>query len=396
MFAVILCLGAMPVFAEESTDIVALQKAKTLEALGLLPDAVTAEELCAREGITRDEMASVMVKMSGIDNSAAADTTVYFKDVEDGSQYAADIAAALQLGIINGNGDYTFCPDEFVSYEALAKMAVATLGYDTQAQLMGGFPTGYMQMASKIGLKSIATAVKEEAVSGGFAADFLYEMLDTDVSYVSGVGSDVVYTTTEGKTLLTENLKIYTAEGILTGNKNSDLYGTPTLDEGEVAINEVTYNYSGESSEMLGMSVKAYYKEERGVGIKDVICIEPSNDNKILIIDAEDASYLGGAFAYFDESDRKKTVSVDSGAAIVYNGRAITTAGFDMKKLVPEEGQIKLIDNGLGSGYNVIVVSAYTNVVVDTVDVYQGIIYDKYLATRNIVLGKDNYEILRC
>ncbi len=394
-FVLVLCMGISLAFAEEGeesivkVDSVALQKAETLKALGVLPASVTAEDFCLKEGVTRAEIASAMVKMSGVENSAAENTTVYFTDVDDESEYAADIAAALSMGIINGNGDYTFAPDEFITYEALVKMAVATLGYDTQAQLEGGFPLGYVQMAARIGLSNSVPGT----VNGSFVAEFLYSMLDIDVSYITAVGEEVIYTTTEGRTLLTENLKMYTTEGVVTGNKSTDLYGMPMLSDGQISIDSVTYNYAGVSMDFVGKSVKAYCREDDGKSNDDVVYIEVSDRNRVITVDAEDTSYSDGVFSYYDANDKKRTASMYEGAAIIYNGRAITDTSFDMSRLVPEEGVITLIDNRSAGNYNVVMVNAYTNVVVEAVDTYHMVIYDKYTSTRNIQLDGKDYEI---
>jgi len=393
LFVFILLMGVSPVFSESSLDNTALRKAETLKSLGILPASVTAEEFCTKESITRAEIVSAMVKMSGMSKTADENATVYFTDVDDESPYANDIKVALQMGIINGNGDHTFRPDENLTYEAMVKMAIVVLGYDTQAQLAGGFPTGYLQMASRLGLQNIGMEINKDSVTGNNVTAFLYSMLDTDISYVTGVGNSATYTTTEGKTLLTENMKIYTADGILTGDANTDLYDVPNIREGEISIDGVTYKYTGDIKGILGMRVKAYYSEERGSDEKEVVHIEVSDKNRILTVDAEDLSYADGKFSYYDENGKQKEANMYVGAAIVYNGRAVTSADFDMTRLAPTEGNVTLIDNRSAGNYNVVIVSSYTNTVVDSVDEYQELIYDKYLSERNVNLKDLDYEI---
>lgn len=233
-----------PAAAENSDN--SLGEAKVLEALGIISG--TAEEFVKKETITRQEAAELMVKMSGANEAQLNEKNpnVYFKDVDDKSEFAPYIKAALEMGIINGNGDYTFEPNKNVTYTELLKMAVVVLGYDTQAKLQGGYPSGYLQIASRIGLKLSSVS---EPIDGGLTAELLYSMLDAKYAYMSTVGDNITYSTDENKTLLTENLKVYKTEGILNGTKDTELYGKSSLTSGEILIDGTEYKYDGNASD---------------------------------------------------------------------------------------------------------------------------------------------------
>lgn len=382
-----------PAAAENSDN--SLGEAKVLEALGIISG--TAEEFVKKETITRQEAAELMVKMSGANEAQLNEKNpnVYFKDVDDKSEFAPYIKAALEMGIINGNGDYTFEPNKNVTYTELLKMAVVVLGYDTQAKLQGGYPSGYLQIASRIGLKLSSVS---EPIDGGLAAELLYSMLDAKYAYMSTVGDNITYSTDENKTLLTENLKVYKTEGILNGTKDTELYGKSSLTSGEILIDGTEYKYDGNASELLGKEIEAYYKDEKSDGEKRIIYIAETDRNRVITCDAEDISLSGMTFTYYDERDKKKTVNLSGGAAIIYNERAVTDTSFDFSKIVPSEGSVTLIDNNSDGTYEVVKVSSYIDVVVESADTHNYVIYDKYLTNRDVNL-KDgsktfDYEIL--
>jgi hypothetical protein len=379
-----------PASAKTSHDV--LGKAKILSALGIISES--AEDFVSKETITRQEAARLMVKMSGADESQlkSKNTSVYFKDVDDKSEFALYIKAALERGIINGNGDYIFEPNRDVTYNEFVKMAVVVLGYNVHARLDGGYPSGYLKVASKLKLKS---STAKEVIDGSIATELLYSMLDAECAYISGVvGDKVTYSTDENKTLLTEYLKVYRVEGIVNGNEKTELYGKSSVASGWIQIDGVQYKYDGNASEFLGKEVEAYYRDEESNGENSIIYIGETNRNDTIICDADDITLSGTTFTYYDEKDRQKTVKLTSGAAIIYNERAVTDTSFDLNRLIPSEGNVTFIDNNNDNKYEVIKVISYTDVVVESADAYNDLIYDKYMSERNLKLKNHDYEII--
>lgn len=386
--------GGFAVRAEEGADVTAeeettvelgadtIRKAGVLEALGIISSA---EEFAVKEGVTRREAAVAMVKLYGTDEAQLNESNpkVYFTDVDDSDEAAAYIKTASELGIISGNGDHTFSPDAYVTYAQLAKMAVTVLGYDVQAQLTGGYPTGYVAMASKRGL---AKAKADTVIDGEFAIAFLYSMLDAETAYITGIGEDVTYGTDTDRTLLTERLDTYTAKGVVTENSETGLYGESTVSDGEIALDGRVFVYDGDTDEILGKYVRLYYKQERGSELREVLYAEHSDNNRTLTIDADDASFSGSTFTYYNENDKQKEARLTAGAALLFNGRAISDTDFDMKRLVPDEGTIILTDNNNDGVYEVVNVRSYVNVIVDGVSTYDEVIRDKYVSERTVVL----------
>ena len=84
--------------------------------------------------------------------AAGSSAAVSFTDVASNHWAAGYINWAAGLGIVNGMGDGTFAPDAPVTYEQAVKMIVCALGYESLAVKRGGYPTGYMVIASSYGV----------------------------------------------------------------------------------------------------------------------------------------------------------------------------------------------------------------------------------------------------
>jgi large subunit ribosomal protein L29 len=76
-----------------------------------------------------------------------------FTDVSGMNDDAIFITLAKAMGIINGNGDNTFAPDDFLTYDQAVKMIVCIIGYGEQyAEEKGGYPAGYIAVADDFGI----------------------------------------------------------------------------------------------------------------------------------------------------------------------------------------------------------------------------------------------------
>lgn len=365
-------------------------EAEVLYGLGIISELP--ENFCKREGITRAELVRIMTAMSGMADSGLENSgSVYFTDVEDDNEYAQDINIALALGIISGNGDYSFSPDENASYPAMIRMGLSVLGYSAQAQFLGGFPNGYLKLAAKLRLlQSVGTS---ESVNGAAAAKFLYNMLDTEIAQVGADEDKVVYDSEDGKTLLTERLKMKYTEGVVTRTENVGLFGADETGADTIAIGDEEYHYTGDADRLLGCFVECYYKYDGGKSDFDIVFIRASEDNNILLLDADDIiKYSGGSYSYYNESGKAKNAVIYKGAAFVYNGASVDS-GFDMTRLVPDEGTVLLIDNNSDDKYDCVIVNSYVNIVVRQTNTYERRIYDAYKSERNITLEENNYRL---
>lgn len=99
--------------------------------------------------ITRGEMATVMCRSL---NLAPAPDCSRFADTA-GHWAAGYVETAAAYGIINGDGTGNFRPNDQVTYEQVVKMVVCGCqGGEDYALSLGGWPSGYLQAGSILGL----------------------------------------------------------------------------------------------------------------------------------------------------------------------------------------------------------------------------------------------------
>ena len=105
--------------------------------------------------ITRAEFAAVLCRAIGAEEAAKSATMINlncFTDVPSTYWAAGYINAAHYYSIINGVGDGFFMPEQAVTNEQVIKMLVSAWGYGDEAEELGGYPNGYMEIADKYGV----------------------------------------------------------------------------------------------------------------------------------------------------------------------------------------------------------------------------------------------------
>ena len=130
------------------------------------------------KNITRAEFATVITRALQLEQDVSANN---FTDVAPDHWAAGYIGAAVKAGIVNGMGDGTFAPDAYVTEEQVIKMIIAALGYNDEATEAGGYPSGYIKIASeKKMLTGIVISAKKEALRGRVAM-LLSNALEIDI-----------------------------------------------------------------------------------------------------------------------------------------------------------------------------------------------------------------------
>lgn len=105
-----------------------------------------------RSQVNRAEAAAIICRMLGMDSTAKPRCETSFSDVPSTHWASGYIAAACELGIVNGYGGGKFGPDDPVSYPQMVKMLLCAAGHAGEAEQAGGFPQGYISAASRLGI----------------------------------------------------------------------------------------------------------------------------------------------------------------------------------------------------------------------------------------------------
>ncbi len=155
---VLLLSVSISVFAESEKEMAA----KDLETYGIVGRNVLGD-LTIEGPVTRATMAKMLVMMQKI---TPEKTKTVFSDVPEDHWASGFVSMAVNLGFVNGIGDGTFLPDEFVTYEQAIKMVVCALGYGEDAERKGGYPYGYIMVGTSLGITQNGVSVSDSADRG--------------------------------------------------------------------------------------------------------------------------------------------------------------------------------------------------------------------------------------
>lgn len=148
--AILLCISTT-VFAYSDIDDFNVKKAvETLSSFKII-NGYEDGTFKPKNNITRAEFAKIITIAMRIENIIPIGEET-FEDVADDSWYRDYVYISKTVGIINGTSNTTFEPDANITYEQAVKMIVAALGYNQEAQESGGYPEGYIIVASNLGI----------------------------------------------------------------------------------------------------------------------------------------------------------------------------------------------------------------------------------------------------
>ena len=182
----------------------------------LIPNIAFAENAgnVENDTVTRAEFARIVVRSRGFEGIISPRLTEFF-DVPAEHWASGYIRVAAGLGVIQGNGDGNFRPDDAILVEEAIAMLMRALGWWQMAIANGGFLVGYFLCAERSGLTNGIDLIVGEYVT----PDLLYELINNslDIPLVEIVGRDLGHImdgtgNTSLKTLRTEfwdNLPVY-------------------------------------------------------------------------------------------------------------------------------------------------------------------------------------------
>lgn len=336
--------------------------------------------------LTRAEATALIMRVKGLAEAAdGAKGATAFSDVAADHWASGSINLAYQSGVVKGMGDGTFAPESEVLYEQFVKMLVAALGYEPQVETLGGYPTGYLVVASQKNITKGATGAAGTPVARSVAARLLYNALDVNMmkqtKFVKGEEEYAEAEDKENYTLLNKCLGFDKIEGKIdsvnfAATTDEDAQTTVTfaagfkynkLSKDDSADYEKTYNVGKtDAANYEKFYVVAYVGEDDATGKDTIYAISPkASKNNTLELDYEDLVSLtkdGSSYKLkYDDNGTDKTVTLDD-ASFYYNGvedatKAISflTAGDrpGHVTLVSSEGNTKTFDSAFVIEYGV-------------------------------------------
>lgn len=287
------------------------------------------------DSIKRSEFAKIAVTTLGMEKSAASYANVQvFDDVPTWHWANGYIAIAAQRGIFIGDGDGTYRPDDNVSYAEAMTVFTRILGYDKAAEEKGQWPNGHIAMGTQIGLS--------KNIGAAAAGSAITRKNSAKMNY-NALTINMMEQTGFGnnisyeitdKTILADTLKVTKISGQVTANSNTSLDGKGSVRENEIKIGNTVYKTSVSDTDSL-----------LGYNVTGYLRSDELADiNEIIYLLADKNTKELSVY-----SDNIASVS-ESGSKIVLKYR---TSGSDTTKAVNIATDSKLIYNGKSAEFDI-------------------------------------------
>lgn len=259
------------------------ESAELLGALGIMVGDDDGE-FRPNDTIIRSEFAKIAVHALGLEDVAETSKEASnFPDVVEGHWATGYINVAANQGIIVGDDVGTFRPDDKITYAEAVTILVRVLGHEPSALTKGAFPTGYLVVGNEIGITKGVSASAGAEINRGGVARMTYNALTIKLMERTGFGNDVSYEVVD-KTLLADKLNVQKSNGLVQANGHTSLTGNSSLKKNEVNIGGEVYKLGDTNADkLLGHHVTFYYQEDDNSSDKTLLVVR-TNEAKTDVI----------------------------------------------------------------------------------------------------------------
>ena len=415
ILCLILCLSMVltsfaAAFAAEEAQDAAMpydRAVSVLSALGIM-QGKSETDFGADDFLTRAEMSTVAVRFVGLDAAKTDSGESSYADVGEDHWGKSYINTATQLSMLQGNGDGSFSPEEETTAEQAIKILVCALGYEPMAEEKGGYPTGYLTVASQLGLlQGIDFAEGYSApIKRWKIAMLVYNALDVELMQVITYGDEPKWEITKDVTALSKYHKAEKKTGTVSAAYTATMDGAYT-ESGEVLIDDVSYDIELNIAKYIGYSIDFYCTIESEAKRSKILAFFPVEDRaqrtEISFDDVKEASITADgtvSISYYpSDSGKLKTVTLKD-AVYMYNGKiekfetdADAQAFLDAHQ---KQGQFVVLRGDGGDRSNVLFIENYNAYVISNINAeFSWISYNIYTADgiKRGVLDLSNKEI---
>lgn len=303
------------------------------------------------------------------DGSFLADETVPFNEF-------AKIIMRLSVGkntALEDNYD-AYQPRPTLVHEA-ATYLVGVLGYSNrERKYSGAHPS--MRVAAELGLFGKQVPAAEAQITTGELADMIAKALHVDLMQQTAYGNREAFETVRGETLLTERFESVELDGLLTGVKGVDIYGSNPPETNRAAIDRVEYRTNGENyNALLGRRVFGYARLSEYNDY--VICgLTEDDTNPSLTVAMADIEEISDRLVYQSAEGKSVRQSLSQVRHVVYNYSPSTREALN-SDLLDYDGTLTLSQSSSGTGYDVAVICAESSFRVQHVSAFNERIYLK-------------------
>lgn len=357
------------------------EAAEHLKRMGIV-DEVRDGTFDIEAPMTRADFCVLMVRELDLEKIVDGLQAYEFEDTK--SHPAKNYINLLRnLGIVKGDENNYFFPDDNITYIQAIKIVLDSLGYYSIAQEYGGYETGYIRAAHLTGLlEGMPELGAQEVPSCAVLAQLLYRALNTKLAKTDFSGN--VYISEE--TLLAGTLSGGENSGFVTANDVTDLYQEDgAVKSGYVRIStpeygeEIYYAGTTDAGQLLGYQVRFIYSYDTVKNEKVILSVEKDlRKNRTYHFDSRDIhSDTTRESLVIEDENGQKTYQIEAGASVIYNGKLIPYQEISGKDFQVENGTVTMNDSDGNGRYDVIFVTEYKSGLVSSVDPESNKIYFK-------------------
>lgn len=335
--------------------------------------------------ITRMEYTAVIVRLLGHESIVSGYKPSSFTDVSVDSWGSGYVSVASDFGLVDGNGDGTFSPENNVTFNQALKIMVSALGYKLMAEAKGGYPSGYLNVANTLGITK-GVNNRDTALTRGQIAKLISNSLEAEVAEQGAIKSNGDYSLYKSdKTLLSE-LDFYKKEGIVTA-----VYGANTsnydfeLEKNQIVIGNELLDTEIEDCSAFILRRVVYYGKENEDGNDTVYFIQQfSYGQDEIVIEAEniEEDFTNLSQIRYLKNKKWYTQKLPEEIVIVYNGKVVSTSDYSDELMKIKSGSITLIDADRNGSYEYAIVDEYENYMTEAVMLPK--IYDSFSKVLNL------------
>lgn len=300
--------------------------------------------------VTRADFATVIAKMLKANTAGYPRYGVSpYTDLDENSTAYSSICYLTEIGILQGDGNSTFRPDDPILVNEASKMIMCALGYQPACEVTnGGFPDGYTTFALRQGIYNNLSLSYTDSMTAMQMAQMVRNAMEAYLmdTLVYNSNGTVDVQVSDSKTLLSETYKMHNVIGFVESTYFSTLTDAEVDLENEVMIDGVCYQYADnlDMEALLGYEVNFYYMEDvSGYRRNYIAYAEPRGDkNREYTVDARRITQLtADSIVYLDDNDRERQFTLTADTYVSYNGKPYT--GLSDESMVITEGNVKLV-----------------------------------------------------
>lgn len=319
--------------------------------------------------IIRSEVTKMAVTALGMQDAAESSKGNHdYLDVSEDHWANGYISIATGLGLVEGDGDGNFRPNDKITYREAVTIMVRATGYEQSALQKGGYPSGYISVASENAMLNGVSGTSEKEISRGNVAILTNNALETKKMEQTGFGDRPSYSVVD-KTLLSDNLSAKKITGQIKAVGKMTLSGVSPVNDDSVMIGNEIYKSEYNANDLLGHNVIAYVQKDKYNEEHLILALSNKQTNTALDISPELFRSIetknGVDVITYYEGGKSKTASIASNAQLIYNNRNID---YDKEKLNIQDknAYISLLDTNADSKYDVVFVTEYENIIVES------------------------------